>query len=142
MLNMYTSSLTHEDISKKETSFFPSLLQSRIIKWIEIRIFFINDKFYSMAIFSQQNTKTIEDFRNYNYSKLNRMIPYNLPEAIIQKIRTFIKYISLNTGSIDMIVTHNKEYVFLEVNPCGNIEMVSKYCNYPIEKEIASYLAK
>ena len=39
-----------------------------------------------------------------------------------------------------MIVTPEREYVFLEVNPAGNIEMVSKNCNYPIEQEIANFL--
>ena len=51
-----------------------------------------------------------------------------------------MKHLGLNTGSIDMIVTPEREYVFLEVNPAGNIEMVSKNCNYPIEQEIANFL--
>jgi hypothetical protein len=49
-------------------------MKERIDKWIEIRIFFINDKFYSMAIFSQQNSKTKEDFRDYDFNKMNRMV--------------------------------------------------------------------
>ena len=48
-----------------------------------------------------------------------------------------MKQLQLESGSIDMVVTPNNEYVFLEVNPVGQFDYVSKLCNYFIEKEIA-----
>jgi len=140
-LQLYTSEITKEILNKKNEKIFPTLIQNKIDKWIELRIFFIEHKFYSMAIFSQHNSKTEIDYRHYEFENMNRMIPYNLPKIIEKKLIKFIKKSSLNTGSIDMIISQKREYVFLEVNPVGNIEMISKTCNFPIEKEIAKYLA-
>ncbi len=139
ILKMLTEVVTTDEIDV-EKDFFPSLIQGNIKKWIELRVFFLGNRFYSMAIFSQSNSKTATDFRNYDNDKSNRMVPYKLPKSIENKLLKFIKHLGLNTGSIDMIVTPEREYVFLEVNPVGNIEMVSKNCNYPIEQEIANYL--
>lgn len=139
ILKMLTEVVVLSEVDEK-TEFFPSLIQQNVKKWIELRVFFLGEKFYSMAIFSQSNTKTTTDFRNYDNEKSNRMVPYKLPKSIENKLFKFIERLGLNTGSIDMIVTPEREYVFLEVNPVGNIEMVSKNCNYPIEQEIANYL--
>lgn len=139
ILKMLTEVVNIDEIND-EKDFFPSLIQENIKKWIELRVFFLGNRFYSMAIFSQSNSMTATDFRNYDNDKFNRMVPYKLPIRIENKLLKFIKRLGLNTGSIDMIVTPERKYVFLEVNPVGNIEMVSKNCNYPIEQEIANYL--
>jgi hypothetical protein len=39
-----------------------------------------------------------------------------------------------------MIVTPEKKYIFLEVNPIGQFNQVSIPCNYAIEEKIANYL--
>ena len=93
-----------------------------------------------MAIFSQNNEKTKLDFRNYDYSFPNRKTPFILPSKIEKKIRNFMNFIKLNCGSLDLILTPNSEYVFLEVNPVGQFGMVSSPCNYELEKKIANKL--
>jgi glutathione synthase/RimK-type ligase-like ATP-grasp enzyme len=94
-----------------------------------------------MAIFSQNDEKTIVDWRNYNHDRPNRKIPFKLPLEVENNIRKFIKASGLNTGAIDMVVTKGRKYVFLECNPNGQISMVSEHCNYFIEKYIADYLS-
>ena len=80
------------------------------------------------------------DFRNYNRKKPNRTPPYDLPNRIEKKIKSCMKALNLNSGSIDMIVTPNDDYIFLEVNPVGMFWQVSFPCNYNIEEQIAKYL--
>jgi len=116
------------------------LLQKRLEKKYELRIFFFNGKFYSMAIFSQRDVKTAIDFRRYNTKKPNRNVPYNLPAELEQKLRTLMNRLKLNTGSIDMVVTKDNKFVFLEVNPVGQYGMVSYPCNYNLDSLIAQYL--
>ena len=123
-----------------QQAFFPSLFQQNISKWVELRIFFIEMKLFTMAIFSQENDQTKTDFRNYDAGRPNRNVPFRLPEVIAEKIRLFIYNSGLSTGSIDMIVTHEQEYLFLEVNPVGQFEMVSYPCNYYLEQNIAQFL--
>ena len=135
--NTFTSNFTEADINDKYEIFFPTLLQEKIDKKIELRIFFLNSKFYTEAIFSQQDQATSTDFRNYNVERPNRTIPYALPLDIQKKLLKFFKKTRLNCGSIDMILTPNNEYVFLEVNPIGQFQQVSYPCNYYLEKKIA-----
>lgn len=137
----HTESISDEVIEELEDSFFPSLFQEELQKAYELRIIFVQETLWSMAIFSQNDTKTQIDWRNYNYEKPNRKIPFKLPSEIEINIRKFIKASGLNTGAIDMVVTKEGKYVFLECNPNGQISMVSEHCNYYIEKYIAEYLS-
>jgi len=115
------------------------LIQEYIEKEHELRIFFFEEKLYPMAIFSQSNEKTKIDFRNYDLELPNRCVPVKLPKIIEQKLLDFTKKMELNTGSIDMIYSIDKEYVFLEVNPQGQLDWLSKSCNYYIERDISDF---
>lgn len=134
-----TEKVTTENIQKLWDIFFPTLIQHEIKKAFELRIFFMNNALFPMAIFSQLDEQTKVDFRNYNREKPNRNVPYVLPEDIHNKLITLMKILGLNTGSIDMIVTPENEFVFLEVNPVGQFGWVSLDCNYYIEEKIAQY---
>ena len=135
-----TSKILEDDINEINTTFFPSLIQQKIDKLFELRIFYFSGTFYSMAIFSQKDLTTNVDFRNYNVEKPNRNIPFILPTDIQNKLQLLLDKLLLNTASIDMIYTPEKEYVFLEVNPEGQFGMVSSPCNYHIERLISEYL--
>ncbi|WP_271783528.1 grasp-with-spasm system ATP-grasp peptide maturase [Aquimarina algiphila] len=137
-----TNTITEEVIKSLPETFFPSLFQGYVEKDIELRAFYIEEKFYTMAIFSQLDPQTKIDFRNYNDEKPNRNVPYLLPEEIEIKIKRLMKELNLNTGSIDLIKTPDKKYVFLEVNPTGQFGFVSKPCNYYLEDVIAEELIR
>ncbi|WP_419868682.1 grasp-with-spasm system ATP-grasp peptide maturase [Chryseobacterium sp. CT-SW4] len=126
----------------ENTSFFPSLFQKNIQKEYELRVFHLNGKNYPMAIFSQNDEQTETDFRQYNYQKPNRMIPYQLPAEIDNKINKLMKAIKLETGSIDLIKGCDGKYYFLEVNPSGQFRMTSFPCNYNLHFEVAQYLQR
>lgn len=117
-----------------------SLFQGYVEKKIEIRTFYLFGRLYSMAIFSQQNEKTKIDFRNYDFDNPNRNVPFQLPEHMEIKIRNFMNEMKLNSGSLDIIYSTQNEYVFLEVNPIGQFDWLSKACNYFIERDIAKAL--
>lgn len=117
-----------------------SLFQEYISKKFEIRVFYLFGKLFSMAIFSQENEKTKIDFRNYDYERPNRTVPFNLPLDLEQKIIQFMKLMQLDCGSLDILYTKDKEYYFLEVNPIGQFDWLSKGCNYFIDREIAKEL--
>lgn len=128
----------------KHPHYWYSLFQKEIPKRYELRIFYWLGKMYAMAIFSQMDPKSKLDFRDVdvNGSHPNRMVPYNIPKDIQLKLRKLMKKLRLESGSIDMIVTPENEYVFLEVNPVGQFNFVSEICNYCIEKNIADFFAR
>ncbi|WP_026979220.1 grasp-with-spasm system ATP-grasp peptide maturase [Flavobacterium tegetincola] len=124
------------------TTFFPSLIQNYIVKKYELRIFYLQGEFWSMAIFSQKDNTTATDFRNYNRQKPNRNVSFDIPKYLKIQLRELMTELNLNCGSIDMIVTPENEFYFLEVNPIGQFGMVDIPCNYGLNKEIASYFKK
>ena len=133
--------IDNEVLNKLSNVFYPSVFQEYIEKKIELRSFFIGNKFFSIAIFSQNDTSTSVDFRNYNYSRPNRVVPFQLPKTIESKLKRTMKKLGLKTGCIDLILNRNNEYVFLEVNPVGMLGHLSWPLNINVEKEIALYLS-
>jgi len=129
-----------EDISFVPKKFATSLFQEYIEKDYELRIVFLNNNLYSMCIFSQNNPKTMIDFRNYDEKRPNRMIPYLLDDTEAQKIRSLMDDIGLNIESIDLIKARDEKYEFLEFKPVGHNDFVSYHCNYHIHHEIAEFL--
>lgn len=138
----YTTILTQEMLNQISNDLFPCLCQKYIDKNIEIRSFFMNDKIYSMGICSTFDKQTSVDFRRYNRKHPNRVIPYKLPDEIEKKIRLLMRQLKLNCGSLDVILGNDGKYYFLEVNPVGQFGMVSKPCNYYLEREMAKYLTQ
>lgn len=133
--------LKDSNISILSERFSPTLFQEYIEKTYEIRVFYLKGEIYSMAIFSQLDEKTKNDYRNYNQVKPNRNVPYQLPLEMEEKIRFFMERSGLDTGSLDIIRATDGRFVFLEVNPCGQFDWLSSRCNYYLEQKIAHYLA-
>lgn len=138
----YTDVFGQEDIDRLPESFLPGLFVEYIEKKYELRIFYLRGTCYTMAILSQQDTQTSVDMRHYNFQRPNRTLPYRLPEEIAVKIDHLMRQLSLKTGSIDIIVSPEDEFVFLEVNPVGQFGNVSANCNYYLERNVALHLSK
>lgn len=127
-------------IENLQDHFVPCLFQEYIIKKYEIRIFYIYDKLYPMAIFSQNNEKAKVDFRNYDKEVPNRCVPFKLNATIEENVKKFINISGYNTGSIDLLYGEDGNYYFLEINHCGIYEWLSENCNYYIDMEIANQI--
>jgi ATP-GRASP peptide maturase of grasp-with-spasm system len=137
----YTEPAGKADLQQYGDDTMPVLLQNKVDKKYELRIFYLNGVCHSSAIFSQNDKQTAVDFRKYNYAKPNRTVPFALPAAVAEKIHLLMQQLKLKTGSIDMLVDRQGEYIFLEVNPVGQFGMVSEPCNYFLEQKVAQFLA-
>ncbi len=140
LYSMFTNVFEKEHIDSLPDRFFPVLVQQKIEKAWEIRSFFLDGAFYSMAIFSQDNTKTAVDFRHYDFENPNRTVPFLLGEELEAKLAALMGDLSLNTGSFDLIRGVDGRTYFLEVNPVGMFGMVGLPCNMHLRKKIAEYL--
>jgi ATP-GRASP peptide maturase of grasp-with-spasm system len=117
-----------------------SLLQERIEKKFEIRSFFLDGMFASAAIYSQEDAQTAVDHRKYNEIRPNRMVPISLPDDVAEKLSALFAKLELNTGSVDMIVDKDGEFVFLEINPVGIYGGMSAQCNFNLDRAVARWL--
>ncbi|XZF12987.1 grasp-with-spasm system ATP-grasp peptide maturase [Chitinophagaceae bacterium MMS25-I14] len=121
---------------------FYTLAQAYTDKKWEIRSFFLDGEFHSMAIFSQANEQTKTDFRYYDHERPNRCVPYSLPAIAEEQLRSLMQELQMNCGSFDIICTPDNRHVFLEVNPIGQYQWLTKNCNYFIDRKIALRLLK
>ncbi len=137
---MYTEELTPEIVKNLEMQFYPSMVQKKIEKHYEIRIFYLDGAFYAMAIFSQSDAQTKLDFRHYNDDRPNRNVLYHLPQEVQGKLHRLMQALDLNCGSIDMIRGCDGSYYFLEVNPVGQYGMTAIPCNFNLDQLIAEHL--
>ncbi len=133
----YTNKVSYEQIENYKGEFANLIFQEYIEKKYELRIFFIENKYFAMAIFSQGDSQTSIDFRKYNFNLPNRTSRATLPKQFLEKLKLLSKKLKIITGSYDVIVDKDDNFILLEVNPNGQFGMVSFPCYYNIEYYIA-----
>lgn len=67
---------------------------------------------------------------------------HTLPEAVHTRLSVLMNRLGLRQGAIDMIVTPDGDYVFLEVNPHGEWGMLERDLDLPIGEAIAEALMR
>ncbi|MBX2861696.1 MAG: hypothetical protein KTR14_10715 [Vampirovibrio sp.] len=119
----------------------PVNLQSYIPKQFELRITIVHKQVFACAIYTQGSDvpEAHVDFRKY-VDYLHHEA-YTLPADIEEKCLLLMEKLRLDFGCIDMIVTPENEYVFLEINPNGQWLWIEEKTGLPIAKAIADYLA-
>ncbi|HMU05851.1 MAG TPA: hypothetical protein PJ990_19590, partial [Saprospiraceae bacterium] len=132
--------ISEEKLNETPDSFYPSLFQEYIDKKFEIRSFFIGEKFFHCAMFTQNDDVTKVDFRRFSQDSFTRRIVYNMPKETEDKLRKLVKHYQLSSGSIDSIYTKAGEIYFLEINPVGQFGFISYFCNFYLEVEFADFL--
>lgn len=133
-----TELVDNKSLSKANSNFFFSLFQKAIYKKYELRVFYFNGTCYSAAIFSQLGENSKNDTRLESKDKPNRVVPYKLPLKIEKNIQKLMTDLKMESGSLDFIVDEQLHFYFLEVNPVGQFDYISKRCNYYLEYEIAN----
>ncbi|GEN08097.1 ATP-GRASP peptide maturase, grasp-with-spasm system [Myxococcus fulvus] len=140
LYSMFTRAIEPEEARRVGEHFFPSLVQRKVDKEYELRVFYLDGECHAMAIFSQKSEGTALDFRKIDWTRPTRTVPYALPERLESAIQRFMRSLGLNCGSLDIIKSTDGDYYFLEVNPTGQFGMVSYPCNYSLYEKIAQYL--
>lgn len=141
----FTSRLGEEELPELPTRFHPSLLQECITAWCEVRTFYLMGEFFSEATVTSGNQTNLNDtvFTDIKLKGIEAetyYVPYQLPAAIEEKLELLMRKLELNTGSIDMMVSEEGEYYFLEVNPSGQFSAPSERANFNLEKRVAETL--
>lgn len=139
---VYTNLISLEQIksSREQIKLSPVLVQEYIEKELEFRVTIVGDQIFACAIHSQDSEMTKHDWRRYDIENV-RHEPYNLSAEIKEKLLMLMAKWRLSYGAIDMILTPEGEYVFLEVNPTGQWGWIEALTGMPISRTIAEILA-
>lgn len=116
----------------------PVIFQEYIPADVDLRITVMGDEIFTGAIHSQE-TEYAVDFRMA--METARMEAFDLPEEIEELIHAFMDRLGLVYGAIDMRLTPDGEYVFLEINPAGQWLFVEEGTGLPMSETFARLLA-
>jgi glutathione synthase/RimK-type ligase-like ATP-grasp enzyme len=121
-----------------KVKYAPVIFQEYIHAFYDIRLTVIGEHLFPAAIYSQQTTYK-EDMRmDLSSAKVE---PVEMPEPIRQNIRALMKELDLRYGAIDLRLTPDGEYVFLEINPAGQWLFIEEKTRQPMTQTMAELLA-
>ena len=124
-----------------ENRFLPSpcLFQAYVPKQFELRITLIGQHAFAVKIDASASDRARLDWRRYDYEN-TRYSRFDLPGEIAAKLTALLQELGLVYGAVDMIVTPNGEYVFLEVNPNGQYYWLEQMTAAPLTANLARML--
>lgn len=137
-LSFPTTLITEKELVglPEQLPYCPMIFQQYIPKIFELRIAYVDGIYFAGKI----NTGgSLVDWRQQPLNDQSWQ-PFELPDPIKQKIDQLMRHTGLLFGMLDMIVTPDNDYVFLEVNPKGEWGMLQKFLQYPIAETIVQQL--
>ncbi|NWF93702.1 MAG: hypothetical protein HXY46_12350 [Syntrophaceae bacterium] len=117
----------------------PGIFQEYVPKRIELRVTIIGRRVFAAEIHSQDHPETKDDWRAADVENV-RHCPHALPHDIEAKCLKFIDRFGLAFGAVDMILTPDGRYVFLENNPSGQFGWIEDLTRLPLTETLAEML--
>ncbi|NES99760.1 MAG: MvdD family ATP-grasp ribosomal peptide maturase [Sphaerospermopsis sp. SIO1G2] len=139
---VFTSPVTENDLDNMEgLCYCPMTFQENIPKALELRTTIVGHRIFTAAVNSQDLEGSTYDWRKEGRNLSQNWQAYQLPEEIEKKLLQLMAHFGLNYGAIDIIVTPDGRYVFLEINPVGEFFWMEVYPpHFPISSAIAEIL--
>lgn len=119
----------------------PMILQEYIPKQVELRVTVVGSRIFAAKIHSQASRATRHDWR-HNQHDPTIYAPDALPPAVETLCFHLVRALGLCFGAIDLILTPEGEYVFLEVNPNGQWGWIQHLTGLSIGDAIAELLIR
>ncbi|HYI07510.1 MAG TPA: MvdD family ATP-grasp ribosomal peptide maturase [Thermoanaerobaculia bacterium] len=136
-----TNLVTREHLARIDSlALCPMTFQERVAKALELRITIVGHEVFAGAIDSTRDAKAATDWRRATDALRSHWTPYELPPSLRAGLIALLDRLEMNYGAIDVIVTPDGRYVFLEVNPVGQFGWIEESIGYPIASAIAGLL--
>ena len=119
----------------KSVKFAPVIFQEYIRDSQDLRITIIGEKIFAAE--TKPNEKYEFDWRMTDISWQQHQLPSEIGESLLKLMRI----LGLEYGAIDMKLTPNGEYVFLEINTAGQFLFTEIEAGLPISDELAAKLS-
>jgi MvdD family ATP-grasp ribosomal peptide maturase len=138
---VFTNPISSEDLDNLDgLNFCPMTFQEKIPKALELRTIIVGKRVLTAAVDSQALDKARYDWRKQGVALLNAWEAYTLPGDVEEKLLKLMAEFRLNYGAIDIILTPDGRYIFLEVNPVGEFFWLERCPGLPISEAIALVL--
>jgi hypothetical protein len=136
----YTEVVSRRDAGyARSVRYCPVLFQAYVPKQVELRVTVVGSKVFAAEIHSQASNHTRDDWRRYDrYQTL--YVPRALPPAVELRCRQLVERLGLCYGALDLILTPDGRYVFLEINPNGQYLWIEQETGLPITAAMGDLL--
>lgn len=114
----------------------PCIFQKNIRKEYEVRATIVGEKVFAAAVHSQTDEETKVDWRRKKLEFVETTLPAEIKNLCVR----LTKELNLVFGAVDLIVTPDGEYVFLEINPNGQWVWIENQTGQKISEAIIEYL--
>lgn len=139
-LSRYTEVVSKRDVGYAHSiRYCPMLFQAYVPKRVELRITVVGQQVFAAEIHSQQTNHTRHDWRRYDLAETPHY-PHVLPPEVTQRCLRLVQALGLCYGAIDMVVTPDDRYVFLEINPSGQYLWIEQLTGLPITDALCDLL--
>lgn len=140
----FTREVHRRDLADHEAVRFAAVtFQENILKKVELRVTVIGGTVLAAEIRSTESNRTLTDWRHYPEHAGDRNYGiHQLPEKVSRACRKVVQALGLCFGAIDLILTPEGDYVFLEINPGGQWAWIEDYTGLPISQAVADLLVK
>lgn len=141
--SLYSEIFSLKELQESETAIrrCPIYCQTYVEKRFEHRVMIIGSRVLSCRIDSQASEKTKIDWRHYDLKNTEHR-QVELPIKVQRNLRRFMRAADLRYGAIDLIEDLNGDYVFLEVNPCGQWGWIADLAGVPVAQTVADFLER
>ncbi|MCJ8153157.1 MvdD family ATP-grasp ribosomal peptide maturase [Chryseobacterium sp. SSA4.19] len=139
---VFTNVVNEDKLEELDTLLYcPMQFQQKIEKQKELRITVVGRDIYAFEIDSQQSEAAKTDWRKDGVNLIDKWIPTQLPQDIEVKILELLDVYHVDYGAIDMIVSPEDEYYFIEINAAGEFFWLDNLTEQnQISKSIADLL--
>ena len=136
----YTDMVSARDVAYAEAvSLCPIVLQAYVPKRLELRVTVVGQQAFAAEIDSQATHRTRVDWRRYDLAATPHRV-HALPADIAERCIALVAGSGLSFGTIDLILTPDGRYVFLELNSAGEYGWIEELTGLPISDAIADFL--
>jgi glutathione synthase/RimK-type ligase-like ATP-grasp enzyme len=136
----YTELVSPRDIAHaRAIRHCPMIFQAYVDKRVELRITVVGRRVFAAEIHSQVTNHTKTDWRHYDLGRTPHL-PHALPADVERRCLALVERMGLCYGAIDMILTPDGRYVFVEINPNGQYLWIEQTTGLPISDAICDLL--
>jgi hypothetical protein len=138
----YTEPVSTRDVGySRAIRYCPTIFQAYVPKRLELRITVVGREAFAAEIHSQQVNHTRHDWRRYDFHETLYRV-HELPPDIRRCCVRLVEELGLSYGTIDMVLTPDERYVFLEINPNGQYLWIEDETGLPISDSICDLLSR
>ena len=116
----------------------PVIVQEYVRAVADVRVTVVGQRMFPMAIYTRGTSYEV-DFRVS--IREARTEPIELPPAVKIRLHDLMARFGLAYGAIDLRLTDDGDWVFLEINPAGEFLFCETGAGFPITEAVAGWLA-